>query len=175
MAQIVKKFIGDNQVADEKIRLDNNEYLRGRNAANSADVNMWRVNASDLVEAAGDVDMAGNQIVDVGAPADPNDAATKDYVDTAVAAVDTPIGEKETFTLIAGDITNQYIDLANVAMTDTIMFVVSGLIQSEGSDYTVNYTGGAGGNTRLTFAGDLATGGNAALVAGDVVRIQYLY
>jgi len=42
-------------------------------------------------------------------------------------------------------------------------------------DYTVSLTGGAGGVTRITFAGDLATGGNAALVSGDILMIKYAY
>lgn len=83
--------------------------------------------------------------------------------------------KKENFTLGASDITNQYIDLTQVAIADSIDFVVDGVIQAEGSDYTVNLTGGAGGKTRITFAGDLATGGAAALVSGDIVRIKYMY
>jgi hypothetical protein len=39
----------------------------------------------------------------------------------------------------------------------------------------VSLTGGSGGVTRITFAGDLATGGNAALVAGDILQIKYAY
>lgn len=82
--------------------------------------------------------------------------------------------EKETFTLSAGDITNGYIDLANVATNDTIdLIVLGGGLQMEGAsyDYTVNYTGGAGGNTRITWVNDLA----AALIAGDVLQVKYNY
>lgn len=49
MAQVNRKFIADNAAADEKIRLDNNSTLRSRNAANSADVDILKVNASDEV------------------------------------------------------------------------------------------------------------------------------
>ena len=42
-------------------------------------------------------------------------------------------------------------------------------------DYSVSYTGGSGGNTRITFLGDLATGGSAALVAGDSIQVNYAY
>jgi len=89
-----------------------------------------------------------------------------------------PINNKETFVLSGGDITNQYIDLAHVAKTSSINFdVVGGGEQVEGAsyDYTVSYTGGAGGNTRITFVNGLATGGVSALVATDVVQIQYQY
>lgn len=174
MSQIVKKFIADNAVSDEKIRLDNADYLRGRNAANSADVNIIRVNSSDVIEMAGDLSLASNKIKNLGAPSASSDAATKGYVDTEVAAITQPVGVKENLTLNGTDITNQYKDLANVALTDTILVSVSGIIQYEGSDYTVNYTGGVGGKTRITFAGDLATGGAAELVSGDVLRVQYL-
>lgn len=85
---------------------------------------------------------------------------------------------KATTTLNGTDITNQYIDLSHVAVTNSIIFMVQGsgyLIEGASYDYSVNYTGGAGGNTRITFLNDLATGGNAALVAGDVVQVQYQY
>ena len=85
---------------------------------------------------------------------------------------------KELKTLSSGDITNQFIDLAHVALTNSISFVVKGGgIQIEGAsfDYSVSYTGGVGGNTRITFLNDLATGGASALIAGDVVVAQYEY
>ena len=85
---------------------------------------------------------------------------------------------KELKTLSSGDITNQYVDLAHVAMTNSISFLVKGggtQIEGASYDYTVSYTGGAGGNTRITFVNGLATGGASALVAGDVVVAQYEY
>ena len=90
----------------------------------------------------------------------------------APAATSTP--NKQTITLGSGDITNQYVDLAFVALTNSILFMVAGAgSQFETVDYTVNYTGGVGGVTRIMFAGGLATAGNSALVAGDVLQIQY--
>lgn len=85
---------------------------------------------------------------------------------------------KELFTLSGTDITNQYVDLAHVAKTNSIDFLVKGGgVQIEGAsyDYSVSYTGGAGGNTRITFLNDLATGGLSALVAGDIVVAKYEY
>lgn len=90
----------------------------------------------------------------------------------------TPVDVKQTFILASGDITNQYIDLSNVANTGSILYAVQGApAQIEGAsyDYSISYTGGAGGNTRLTFLNGLATGGTSALVAGDVLQIQYRY
>jgi hypothetical protein len=82
---------------------------------------------------------------------------------------------KESITLVAGDITNQYVDLAETIIANSLDLVVSGVMQAEGTDYTVSLTGGAGGVTRVTFAGDLATGGAAELVAGDILRLKYQY
>ena len=83
----------------------------------------------------------------------------------------------DTFTLIAGDITNQYVDLSQVAITAASikLTVVGGPEQRQGTDYTVNLTGGTGGKTRLTFSGDLATAGAAQLVATDILIAEYSY
>ena len=103
-----------------------------------------------------------------------------DSVTTKISS-DQVVGQsnkKELFTLVAGDITNQYIDMLNVAATDSIMFVVKGLaplLEGASHDYSVSYTGGAGGKTRITFLNDLATGGASALVATDVVQVHYMY
>lgn len=88
------------------------------------------------------------------------------------------VSEKETFVLAAGDITNGYIDLANIAETDSVIFAVRGapvLFEGASYDYTINYTGGAGGNTRITWLNDLAASGASELIAGDVVQVQYRY
>lgn len=50
MSQLKRKFIEDNAVNGAKIRLDNNEMLRGRNAANSADVDILRITTADQLE-----------------------------------------------------------------------------------------------------------------------------
>jgi hypothetical protein len=88
------------------------------------------------------------------------------------------ISKKELFVLSGTDITNQYIDLTQVAETDSIDFQIKGSgvsIEGASYDYSVSYTGGAGGKTRITFLNDLATGGPSALVAADVVVIKYAY
>jgi hypothetical protein len=82
----------------------------------------------------------------------------------------------DSFTLIAGDITNQYVDLTQVAESAaSISLTYAGVEQIQGTDYTVNLTGGTGGKTRITFAGDLATAGAVALVATDVIKVKYRY
>lgn len=88
------------------------------------------------------------------------------------------IPNKQTFVLSGTDITNQYIDLAQVALTNSITFLILGLqaaIEGASYDYSVSYTGGAGGKTRITFLNGIATGGVSALVATDVLQINYIY
>lgn len=85
---------------------------------------------------------------------------------------------KETFVLSPTNITNQFVDLAHVALTGSLLIQVKGLgaiLEGALYDYSVSYTGGAGGNTRITFLNDLATGGAAALVATDVMQVNYAY
>lgn len=333
MSQVIKKFIGNNQVGAAKIQLENNAALRGRNAANSADVNILKINTSDQIETQGSLipsvdnsqtlgstskrfatayaesikdasdnlvllassrwllNTAGNLTVnfDSGELKDPSTGTTKiawvtglisdsagvasidfqsrvlsdgagqnalnynsrvisnssgattidfatiptihtsdggvsgarlqmnDEADVNNITLQVPTGlvasytltlppddgssgqvlqtngsgvtswvsvssgatnNKELKTLSGTDITNQYVDLAHVALTNSISFLVKGGgVQIEGAsfDYSVSYTGGSGGHTRITFLNDLATGGLSALIAGDVVVAQYQY
>lgn len=82
---------------------------------------------------------------------------------------------KENITLDGTDITNQYVDLAEPIQASSLDLFVNGVHQVEGTDYTISLTGGAGGVTRLSFAGSLATAGAAALIATDVLNIKYWY
>lgn len=85
----------------------------------------------------------------------------------------------QSITLSGTDITNQYVDLSQVAYSagSITLSVVGGPIQTPTTDYTVSLTGGVGGKTRITFAagGDLVTGGAAALVSGDILLVSYEY
>lgn len=334
MAQIIKKLIAANAVDGSKIKFANNENIKARNAADSADVNILKVNASDVIEfasipqAAGtpsnandlvnkayadgltpsgvvladgsvpftaDQSMGGFKLTSLAAPTSANDAVRKVYVDDAdallipltqkgaangVASLDgagkVPVAQlpsavmtyegvwnastnsptladgtgdagqvyrvgtagsqnlgsgsisfsvgdyviyngstweksdttdavasvngatgvvvldtddisegstnkyqaawgKENLTLNGTDITNQYKDLAQVILASSMDVVFQGIVQREGTDYTVSLTGGAGGNTRVSFAGDLATAGAAALISGDVLVFKYQY
>jgi len=59
MALIQGKFIEDNAIGADKFRLENDGYLKGRNAANNADVNIIKVNASDALEFASTPQVGG--------------------------------------------------------------------------------------------------------------------
>ena len=50
MAQVTTKFIQDNAVINTKIRLLSAGWLRSRNNANTADINLLRANSSDQIE-----------------------------------------------------------------------------------------------------------------------------
>lgn len=79
MSNIKKKFIGDDQVGGAKARLENNTSLRARNAANSANVNLLKLDASDIAQ-------LEVQFRSAFTPSDANDVANKSYVDGAVSA-----------------------------------------------------------------------------------------
>jgi hypothetical protein len=77
---------------------------------------------------------------------------------------------EESFTLNATDISNGYVDLTKVASRDSVLlFPRFGIKQKEVVDFTVSYLGGAGGKTRVTFAGDLGS----IIADGDVLDINF--
>ena len=89
--------------------------------------------------------------------------------------------EEQLITLAPTDITNQYVDLSfaiygtSASINSAALTVIGGPLQQKTVDYTVSLTGGAGGVTRVSFAGDLATSGAAALVSGDKLAVYYSY
>ena len=96
---------------------------------------------------------------------------------TSLTFVQVPIPDpvifgKETLTLNGTDITNQYKDLAVQIRASSLNLSFGGVIQREGVDYTLSTVLGV---TRITFAGDLATGGASELVATDELDAQYAY
>jgi hypothetical protein len=74
----------------------------------------------------------------------------------------------QVITLVAGDITAGYIDLAFLSYSNKVDMFAGGLAQLSGTDYTLSTEGGV---TRVTFAGDMAT----LLAAGDVIVAAYEY
>lgn len=90
MSQIATKFIQDNAVTDLKMRLRNNLPARARNAADSADVSLYRLSNTDIYETLREMSMTNNKITNVTNPTDAQDAATKNYVDNAVAGLSDP-------------------------------------------------------------------------------------
>lgn len=77
----------------------------------------------------------------------------------------------ETFLLAASDITNGYVDLAQVAANLSVRVQPEGGLPQKPTDSAISYTGGTGGKTRVTFAGDLLS----LLASGDNLYITYRY
>ena len=84
MSQIITKFIANNAVTDEKILLRNANFLRGRNAGDTADVDLVQINASDEIEF-GKLPFGPNS----NAPTSDSQLSNKKYVDDQVAALAT--------------------------------------------------------------------------------------
>lgn len=62
MSLIKGKFIESNAITADKVRFLNNEFVKARNAADDADVNIIKVNASDLIELATDAYVGANKV-----------------------------------------------------------------------------------------------------------------
>lgn len=259
MSQVIKKFIGDDQVGAAKIRLENNSNLTARNAADNGDVNILKVNASDAIEVLGAAQVNGNITPDGNNTREVGSASANyqrvnaseilgaagvnlfaDTGSTQIASGDetidliswngsvapslrlfnaatsqsaaikvpnalagsytltlpvddgtsgqvlqtdgagvlswvTPTGgatpATETFVLAGGDITNQYVTLANTPIAGSVHFMVKGAgVLLEGASYDYSISG-----AQVNFLNDIATGGPAALIAGDVVQVKYMY
>ena len=79
---------------------------------------------------------------------------------------------KEKLTLNSTDITNQYVDLQHHVRHESINAYANRLAIHETDDYTLSVHAN---KTRVSFAGDIATGGASALIVGDVLYINYIY
>jgi hypothetical protein len=88
------------------------------------------------------------------------------------SAVESAVGStnaEEVFTLDATDISNGYVELAQEALSASIIVTpVGGPMQLAGTDFTVSVPVAV---TRITFAGDLAS----ALAATDKLIVKYEY
>jgi hypothetical protein len=136
--------------------------------------NTWTVDLASLsgLESTNAGNDAGQLRVKTDTASLEKDQSTRRDPSTGATMAKKP--KKASFTLSPTDITNQFVDLTDVASQNSVEFRVVGAgAQEETTDYTVNYTGGVGSKTRITFAGGLATGGVSALVATDVVVVYY--
>jgi hypothetical protein len=80
--------------------------------------------------------------------------------------------EQEKIVLTSTDITNQYIDLQHHAKHESLQAYANRLAIHQEDDYTLSVVSN---KTRMTFAGEIATGGISALQEGDVIYVKYTY
>lgn len=86
-------------------------------------------------------------------------------------AASTSTNGKDTFVLSSTDITNQFVTLSHTPLANsTDLLVQGGGDQLEGASYDYTVSGAT-----IVFENGLATGGVSALVAGDILQVQYEY
>lgn len=106
--QIKKKFIGSNQIDGTKILMNNNEAIRARNAADTADFELIKLTLDDYVQVSGLKDPTGDR-----------DAAHKDYVDQAVAGGGQALADHLNDTVDAHDASAiSFVPAGNIAATE---------------------------------------------------------
>jgi hypothetical protein len=99
----------------------------------------------------------------------PSQAAVVTYVAAATGGV-SMAPYKSTITLITGDITAGYVDMAVQCKANSLTLGVGGAsVVFQGVDYLVSVVSL---KTRITFTGDLAVGGATPLAAGDILYTQ---
>lgn len=192
MSQILTKFLEDSAVTNAKIAsgvdavkladgsVSNAEFQYINSLSSNAQTQLDGKVDESVVTTKGDLiaATASATVARLGVGTNGQILAADSAEATGLKWITPSAGEsrgKESITLIAGDITNQYIDLAETILANSLDFMVAGLVFNESVDYSVNLTGGGGGVTRVTFLGDLATAGDAALIASDVVYVKYEY
>lgn len=91
------------------------------------------------------------------------------FVEIPTGAI-VPVEQEEILTMNGTDISNQYKDLSKIVLHSSVKVYFSGVMQTKSTDYTLSDVGGV---TRVTFSGDLASGGNIALVSTDKLTVCY--
>lgn len=95
LSQIKRKFIGDNEVAGEKIRLDNDQTLRAKSAT-TGDVDLLKLDTDDILQFLALPRVPSD-------PTDGNDVARKSYVDDATTAITDTIGQPDGIAPLGAD------------------------------------------------------------------------
>jgi hypothetical protein len=95
----------------------------------------------------------------------------------SIAGVQSLVPTKEKYLMSAQPSNLIYIDLQYEAIEETIEVSVDRLLLHEDDDYTVSIVEIVPTVfvTRITWAGDVAVGGDQALDTTDVIRVKYYY
>ncbi len=166
MAKILQKFMAADGVDDTNVRLRNNHALRARNALDSADVDVLKLNTDDAPE------FPAIPILPAADPTTERQAAHKGYVDDMIAVVEQDLSDvvelfndaladwaHETPTgTVNGSNTGFTISHAPIAANALIVFV-NGLLQFPTTHYTLS-------GTTITFV--------TAPVTGSDIRAVFL-
>ena len=126
----------------------------------------------------GTLSFGGSVLTSIGNGVAADDAATIGQLDAAVSGIEAELDTlaveqlvHESFTLAGGDITNGYIDVANVVVGQP-MIMVGRVVLLPTEDFTVG-NNGASARKRITWAGAVAAAGAEALESGDIVHVYY--
>jgi hypothetical protein len=166
MSELQKKWIGDNQVGAAKIRLENDSYLKARNNADSADVNIMKVNTSDALEFAVQPKYAS-------APVANEDLANKGYILDVMAGLRDPkdaveLASTGTNLTLSGE---QTID--GVLTSGTRILVKDQTTASENGIYVT--AAGAWSRAADADSDEEVTNGMSCLVTGGNINARKLY
>ncbi len=145
MAQIKKKFIENDAVDETKIRLSNTGKLNARNAADSADIDILSVNASDRIVFDSVPQVASG-------PSAGNDLTNKTYVDAAIAAQASQYYRDP----VVGLNTSTIADAASIVGESSTF---DGITVADGTTKRVLFTGiSAGGDNKRVYLVTAASG-----------------
>lgn len=92
-------------------------------------------------------------------------SGAKTYTDQQLDMLSIAMPEYKSFTLVAQDVTNGYVDLDFIPLKPPLV-IRQGLVGRFGYDFS--YSG-----ARITFIGEWAVGGLTAIELGDVVEVHY--
>jgi len=171
MARLDGKWVQDSTLDDQKVRLRNDQYLRGRNNADSADISIAKVNTSDLVE-------FGVQPQFSGSPSTDNDLVNRGYVLSALQGIRDPkdavrVASTANIAVASGVVNGATIDGVVVATGDRVLLKD----QSTASENGIYVVVAAGAASRSTDADEDAevTQGMSVLVAEGTLNARRIY
>ena len=116
------------------------------------------------------IDVSSKQVKNLADATEANDAINKGQLDSAISAIPQVTFNKESKTVDATILSNEYIDLAFEAKANSIVIFVGRLAIIEGSDYSVSVVGGV---SRITFLSPMLVPSPEALEVGDIIHITY--